>query len=121
MKVLHEVITMKAYEQAKQRSEMNHKTEQPAVLFYGKGRHESVIYTEKGEVYKSKCSFYPQDVIPFDLNLLDDLRYFKNSHRTFIKNIKNGQNYSVKICEVDLDGNFIREIEESEVLALYKD
>ena len=33
MKVLHEVITTKAYEQALTRSEMNHRIEKPAVLF----------------------------------------------------------------------------------------
>ncbi len=122
MKVLHEVITTKAYEQALTRSEMNHRTEKPAVLFYGKGRKDKVIYAEGTKERRSKCSFLSNDVIPFDLDLRDDLKYFKNSRRTFINHIDAETNaplnYSVKVCEVDLDGNYIRELDESEVLNL---
>lgn len=122
MKVLHEVITTKAYEQALTRSEMNHRTEKPAVLFYGKGRKDHVVYSENGKLCNSKCSFLSNEVIPFDLDLRDDLKYFKNSRRTFINHMDAETNaplnYSVKVCEVDLDGNYIRELDESEVLNL---
>lgn len=116
MKVLHQVITEQAYKQAEERSVMNHRNYTPSFLYYGKGRKDDVVYSKKGEIYKSKCSFDAVDVIPFDLALLDDLRYFKNSHKTFVNNIIKGQNHSVGVCEVDTDGNIIRELDELEIL-----
>jgi len=116
MKVLHKVITEKAYKNALERSEMNHRTETPSFLFYGKGRYDKILYIEKGKVRSSKCSFISNEVIPFDLNDLDDLQYFNSSYHTFINNITKGQNHSVSVCEVDSDGNLIRDLEEYEVL-----
>jgi hypothetical protein len=121
MRVVHGVITTQAYKQALQRGEMNHKMERPAMLFYGKGRYDKVTYEVKGKKYPSKCSFYSKDIIPFDLDLPQDLKHFDNSHRTFVNHIATGQNYSVKICEVDNDGNFVREVPISEVLELELD
>jgi len=118
MKVLHQVITEKAYKQAEQRSVMNHRTNVPSFLYYGKGRKDKVVYIAKGTELNSKCSFYPEEVVPFDLDLRDDLRYFKNSHKTFVDNIAKGNNHSVQTCVVDNSGNIIKTLTESEVLEI---
>jgi len=118
MKVLHQVITENAIKQAEKRSLMNHRTETPSFLYYGKGRYDDNIYVQGNQVCSSKCSFRTIDVVPFDLNLADDLRYFKSSHKTFVNNIRKGLNHSVDVCEVDLDGNLVRVLDESEVLTL---
>ena len=120
MKVLHQVITEQAYKQAEQRSLMNHRNYEPSFLYYGKGRKDKVSYidTKKGTEQKSKCSFYSEEVIPFDLELRDDLKYFKNSHKTFVNNIAKGQNHSVQPCVVDNNGNIIKVLTESEVLEI---
>ena len=109
MKVLHQVITEQAYKQAEQSSLMNHRNYEPSFLYYGKGRKDKVSYidTKKGTEQKSKCSFYSEEVIPFDLELRDDLKYFKNSHKTFVNNIAKGQNHSVQTCVVDNNGKLL--------------
>ena len=121
MKVLHQVVTEKAFKNAAERSVMNHRTETPSFLYYGKGRYDDSIYAQGNEVRSRKCSFQTIDVIPFDLALVDDLKYFRNSYKTFVHNIASGMNHSVNVCEVDMDGNFVRVLEESEVLSICKE